>query len=63
MLKYNNKWDQLDLKVKEIQLISSLIDSGIDEVELLNTIIDIHNRAFNKGKNKVLVEWGERFEF
>ncbi len=57
MLKYANKWDELNLKIDEVQVFSNLIDNGVNEVELLNTIINIHNRGFEKGKNAVINEF------
>lgn len=55
MLK-RTEWDKLNLKINEIQFFSNLIDNGVNEVEMLNIIINIHNRAFVKGKNVVLNE-------
>ncbi|WP_206701511.1 hypothetical protein [Lysinibacillus sphaericus] len=52
-----SKWDELNLKINEIQLFSSLIDSGANELELLNSIINIHNRAFKKGVAEVTNEF------
>lgn len=57
MLKHVDKWDELNLKINEYQIFSNLINNGINEVELLNILINIHNRAFEKGKKVVLDEF------
>lgn len=62
MVRYMSKWDELNLKINEIQLFSSLIDNGANELELLNSIINIHNRAFKKGVTEVTNEFRYPFK-
>lgn len=53
------KWDKLNLKIKDVDTVKMLLASGMKEQVLYNLLVSVHNIGFVKGKTVVLNELNE----